>query len=46
MEMLIVDYFKSLFSAFEQSGNMEFLSDLRSRVTEQMNDELNRDFSV
>lgn len=46
MEVLIVDYFKTLFLAFDQPENLEFLLGLTGCVTEQMNRELKREFTI
>lgn len=46
MEVLIIDYFKTLFLAFDQPGNLEFLLGLTGCVTEQMNGELKREFTI
>lgn len=43
-DSVILDYFKSLFKAFDQVGNMGFLEGLEGRVNAKMNERLSRDF--
>lgn len=46
MEDLIIAYFKDLFSTSNFAENLEFLSGLKSRVTDNMNKELDREFTT
>lgn len=46
LDDLIVDYFKSIFSASEERDPMDFMSNIEKRVNEYMNEEFSRDYSM
>lgn len=45
MDILIVDYFQSLFTTTDQTGPMEFLKPLEGWISDLMNMDLARDFT-
>lgn len=44
LDDLIVNYFRSMFLASGERGPMEFLSNIGSKISEQMHEELSRDY--
>lgn len=46
LDEYIIDHFQSIFSASSQEGLMEFIESLESRVTDTMNEDLSKEFTM